>query len=191
MEDGVFRSADRGDSWSAGNFGLLDLAVLALALSPAFADDGLIVAGTESGVFVSTNGGRAWRETGFPAEHAPVLSLALSPASETDGTIFAGTDAAGLWSSADRGRTWARLDGGALAGGVEAIIPAPDYPADRSVLVLGGGALRVSRDGGRSWTPWPAGTAFEGSVAAVAAPHGLGPDAPLLVGLVGGGVRRL
>ncbi len=61
MEDGVFRSADRGASWVAWNFGLLDLNVLCLAVSPDFANDETLVAATESGLFVSTNGGRAWR----------------------------------------------------------------------------------------------------------------------------------
>jgi len=35
LEDGVFRSADRGRCWAAWNFGLLDLSILCLALSPS------------------------------------------------------------------------------------------------------------------------------------------------------------
>lgn len=34
MEDGVFRWGDRGEYWAAWNFGLLDLNVLCMAISP-------------------------------------------------------------------------------------------------------------------------------------------------------------
>ena len=61
MDDGVYRSADRGVRWVAFNFGLLDLHVSCLAVSPDYADDETLLAGTESGIFESTNGeiGRA------------------------------------------------------------------------------------------------------------------------------------
>ena len=111
MEDGVLRSWDRGASWAAWNFGLLDLNVFALALSPNFTHDDMLFVGAESGVFRSTNGGRAWRETAFPMECAPVLSLALSPNFSVDGCILAGTEEHGLWRSGDRGLTWARMPG--------------------------------------------------------------------------------
>lgn len=71
MEDGIFRSANRGERWSPWNFGLLDLNVLALAISPCFESDETIFAGTESGIFRSTNGGRAWREADFPLSWHP------------------------------------------------------------------------------------------------------------------------
>jgi len=67
MEDGVFRSADRGSHWVAWNFGLLDLNVLYVAISPHFACDEILFAGTETGIFRSTNVGRAWREMDFPS----------------------------------------------------------------------------------------------------------------------------
>jgi hypothetical protein len=86
MEDGVLRSWDRGISWAGWNFGLLDLNVYALAISPEFRADETLFVGVESGVFRSGNGGRAWRETAFPMEAGPVLSLAIrDKLSETDG----------------------------------------------------------------------------------------------------------
>ncbi len=98
MEDGVFRSGDRGAQWAAWNFGLLDLSVLCLSMSPAYADDETVFAGTDSGIFRSMNGGRAWRELEFPPDWAPVLSLALSPGFGADGMLFAGTEFGGhVW----------------------------------------------------------------------------------------------
>jgi photosystem II stability/assembly factor-like uncharacterized protein len=191
MEDGVFRSADRGSHWYPWNFGLLDLNILSMAISRDFADDETIFVGTESGIFRSTNGGRAWREVNFPPEFAPVLSLALSPDYAHDGTLFAGTESNGLFRSDDRGRTWARLGEDAVGDAVNGIVLSPEFPAKPDVLVMLNDALFVSRDGGRSWSDWKAGLPIGGGMASLAAPQGLDPGAPLLVGLVEGGVLRV
>lgn len=191
LEDGVFRSADRGHHWSAWNFGLLDLNTLALAISPNFANDETLFVGTDSGIFRSTNGGRAWREVNFSPEFAPVLSLVLSPNYGHDGVLFAGTESCGLFYSDDRGHTWTRLGEGVVTDAVNAIVLSPQFPAKPDVLVLLGETLLVSRDDGQSWSDWKSGLSIEQGLASVAAPQGLDPGAPLLVGLVEGGVLRI
>ena len=191
LEDGVLRSPDRGRRWHAWNFGLLDMHVLALAISPAFAADETLFAATETGVYRSTNGGRAWRETGFPSAAAPVVSLALSPAYQQDGTLFAGTDAAGLYRSADRGRTWRRVGEAALAGPVNALLWDCNPPDCAHLLALEEDRLLASPDAGATWAPWPGTAAWAASVTAVAAPYGLAPGAALLVGLLDGRVLRV
>lgn len=206
MEDGIFRSSDRGGQWARWNFGLLDLNILSMAISPDFARDETLFVGTESGIFRSTNGGRAWREVGAstlaqrsyepsPADFAPVLSLAISPGYASDGTVFAGTESAGLFCSRDRGRTWERVDGGAITDSVNAIILAPALPtAAPAVLAATSAALHLSRDGGQSWSSLEAVQSLEGveaGISAVAAPSGLLPGAALLVGTANGEVHRL
>jgi len=191
LEDGVFRSADRGTHWAAWNFGLLDLNVLALAVSPHYALDETLFAATESGIFRSTNGARAWREVDFPTHWAPVLSLALSPNYADDATLFAGSEAHGLFRSQDAGATWQRLAGEHLNGAVNSISLAPDFPGRPEVLVLHEDAVLVSRDAGQTWTDWPSDVALTAAVASLAAPHGLAPDAPLLVGLTDGSVLQI
>lgn len=183
MEDGIFRSNDRGSSWTAWNFGLLDLNVLCLAISPDFANDETLFAGVDSGIFRSTNGGRAWREVELPFGYEPVVSLALSPNYAADGTIFAGTEGNGLWVSEDRGITWARTGETTVDTTINQIIMEPHYADDPGVLALGEEALYISRDGGQTWHTWSVGA---GTMTAVAAPGGL--RAPLLVGLMGGGI---
>jgi len=186
VEDGVFRSADRGRRWSAWNFGLLDLNVLCLAISPDFANDETLLVGTETGIFRSTNGGRAWRETDFPVDFAPVLSLALSPNYADDGTLLAGTESCGLFSSQDRGHTWTHLGKDTIVDAVNSVVLSPEFPTKPDILVVLSTALLISRDGGQSWTDWKAGLSIEQGLASVAAPQGLDPEAPLLVGTVGG-----
>jgi photosystem II stability/assembly factor-like uncharacterized protein len=191
LEDGIFRSGDRGRTWAAWNFGLLDLNVLALATSPDYAQDETLFAGTESGIFRSANGGRAWREVNFPIDWAPVLSLALSSSYPQDGLIFAGTEAHGLFRSQDGGATWERLAEESITDAVNIILLAPEYPAQPDVLVLHEDRLLVSRDGGETWADWKTDVSIEEVVASVAAPQGLAPGVPLLIGLMDGTVLRV
>lgn len=188
MEDGVFRSSDRGSLWVRWNFGLLDLHVLALALSPHFAQDETLFVGTESGIFRSTNGGRAWREVPFPTDLAPVLSLAISPAFKQDGLILAGTDEHGLHVSRDRGKTWTRLGEGVLEGSVNAVLLAPDFPTSPLMLAVTTEGVFTSADGGAGWRELPATLPDGEAVVTVNAPLGLRPAAPLLLGLSNGAV---
>ncbi len=187
LEDGVFVSRDRGYRWNTWNFGLLDLNILALAVSPAFAEDETLYAAVESGIFRSTNGGRAWREIPFDLDHAPVLSLAISPQFAEDGVLLAGTEQQGLFKSEDGGQTWKHLDSEGIAGSVDAILLAPDYPAKPDLLLLNGGELLISNDNAVSWRPWPGANTIEEPLTAVLAPSGL--DSPLLAAIMNQGVK--
>jgi photosystem II stability/assembly factor-like uncharacterized protein len=189
VEDGVFRSADRGRSWSSWNFGLLDLNVFVLDISPAYASDETLFAGTESGIFKSTNGGRAWREVDLPIGFEPVLSLAVSPDYANDDTLFVGTESKGLLVSTDRGRTWDVIGEGTMMGPLNALVLSPTFPADPDMLVLRGDKLFLSPDRGRTWLEPATEPAATTGVTSVTAPHGIGPGAPLLLGLASGEVR--
>ncbi|PWH15009.1 MAG: hypothetical protein DDG58_11960 [Ardenticatenia bacterium] len=194
VEDGVFRSGDRGAHWAAWNFGLLDLNVLSLAVSPDYARDQTLFVATDSGIFRSTTGGRAWREVDAGPEgmrstdFAPVLSLAISPQYAVDGTLFAGSEALGLYRSSDRGRTWQRLGGDALSGPINGIVLDPQYPARPRILVLLHAVLVVSEDDGATWNEWHPDLPDDRALTCVAAPLGLENGAPLLVGTTGGEV---
>jgi photosystem II stability/assembly factor-like uncharacterized protein len=96
-----------------------------------------------------------------------------------------------LFRSDDGGESWTRLGEDQIAGTVNSIVLGTEFPAKPELLVVAGDRLVVSRDGGQSWSPWGAGQIFEDGVASVAAPAGLGPDAPIFVGLVSGKIERL
>ena len=141
-EDGIFASTDRGGTWRAWNFGLIDLNVNALA----WATPELAFAGTESGIFRSRNGGRAWRALPFPMELAPVISLQLSPDFASDGTLYAGSEAHGLQVTRDGGETWCAAPLPVADGAVNAMAATGQGLA----LVLDEHLL-FSRDAGASW----------------------------------------
>jgi photosystem II stability/assembly factor-like uncharacterized protein len=190
MQDGVFRSANRGSNWVAWNFGLVDLNVLCLALSPNFAADETLFAGTETGLFRSTNGGRAWREVALPEEAAPVLALALSPHYPQDGIMFVGTESEGLWITADRGKNWTRSEG-LPAGAVNGLVLDRTYPEPARLLVLMDTGMYLSEDNGESWLALDAELPEDVAPMCVAAPYGLAPNAALLIGLSDGTVTTV
>lgn len=90
--DGIFRSEDGGKSWGARNHGLFDHSINCLALSPRFADDGTVYAGTSTGIYISHNGGRLWHDLHIGSGRENVLSLAISE----DGALYAGCESNGL-----------------------------------------------------------------------------------------------
>jgi len=191
MEDGVFSTTDRGGHWAAWNFGLLDLNALCVDISADYVRDETLFLGVGSGIFRSTNGGRAWREVGFSVDLAPVLSIALSPRYSEDGILFVGTEADGLFRSDDRGRTWTRIGSNIIVDAVNDILLSPDFPERPDVLVVQPDGLHISRDGGLSWAQWTVDVAPENGLTCVAAPLGLDASAPLLIGLMDGGVLRI
>jgi photosystem II stability/assembly factor-like uncharacterized protein len=94
----IFRSTDRGRSWSRSDEGLTGTARV-----NAFASVGeLTLAGTDAGVYFSTDDGQTWLASATAFERiVRVLTFA-----SLGKRVFAGTDGSGLISSSDGGRTW-------------------------------------------------------------------------------------
>jgi photosystem II stability/assembly factor-like uncharacterized protein len=143
--DGPLRSQDRGNSWELSNFGLLDVDTLCLAISPNFASDESLWAGTAfGGFFRSRNAGRSWREAGAGLPDAAVQSLAQ----DADGTLYAGSESDGVFRSLDGGNSWQRA-GDELTGlSVNTLAVLPDC-----LLAGTGSGVFCSTDRGESWQP--------------------------------------
>ena len=99
LDKGLLRTMDAGQTWTPCNLGLTDLAVVALAASPAFQEDYNLFAAFEGGAYRGYKAGSQWERLGLPDEVLPTTSIALTMRS-----IFVGT-ASGLWRS-DDGATW-------------------------------------------------------------------------------------
>lgn len=99
----LFRSMDRGRTWTRADAGLSGRArINALGRLGR-----TVFAGTDAGIFVSSDTGSSWRPAGGgAAAGARVLSLTASERS-----VFAGTERDGLLVSSDGGRSWARSSG--------------------------------------------------------------------------------
>lgn len=186
IEDGVLTYADSGRAWMMWNFGLLDTNVLCLAVSPAFATDRAIFAGVQSGLFRSSDGGRSWREVDLPGGYGAVLCLALSPRFAEDGALYAGTESSGMLCSDDGGRSWRRIGQNLLTEPINSILVGPDFPVKPELLVLHGGELLFSADGGETWGAWRGERLAGLQVTAALAPRGFDDGAPVLIGASGG-----
>jgi len=152
MEDGVFSSTDRGARWEAWNFGLFDLNVLCLALSPAWTDDETVFAGAETDLYRSANGGRAWRPSGFPSELAPALSIACFEDGRGAAQLLVGTESNGLLASLDQGETWAQVGEGLISGAVNQLHVAQEADGGLALCALTADGVLRSDDFGRSWS---------------------------------------
>jgi len=74
------------------NSGLTNTVVDSLAVSPNYAADATVFAGTYGGgVYKSTDGGGSWTQMIFNLESLVVYSVAVSPNYAADATVFAGT----------------------------------------------------------------------------------------------------
>jgi photosystem II stability/assembly factor-like uncharacterized protein len=99
----IFKSADRGRSWSRSDDGLPGNARI-----NAFASMGeLTIVGTDSDIYFSADEGKNWSASACtPKNVARVLSFA-----SLGQKVFAGTDGSGMLFSWDRGRTWSVVNG--------------------------------------------------------------------------------
>jgi photosystem II stability/assembly factor-like uncharacterized protein len=190
-EDGVFHSDDNGQHWKAWNFGLLDLNVYCMGISPDFGKDETVFLGVESGIFLSKNGGRAWKEVNLPVGFDPVLSLAVSPAFPEDRLVYAGTETKGLLFSTDRGKNWNKVESMYFSGSINSIVLDLDYPHKPHLLVLLEKSLLVSYDGGISWHRWREDRLSGLNVTSVFAPNGFDDSATVLVGTLEGSILRI
>jgi len=158
MRGGVLRSTDGGLTWRASIYPPPEPTVVALAVSPNFAEDDMAFAGTaEDGVFFSSDGGVNWTAWNFGLLDMNILCLAISPSFSKDEILFAGTTT-GLFVSNNGGRAWREV---ALPVDMPAIISlaiSPNYASDRIIYVgtEENGLLRSSWGVARAGLRWEA-----------------------------------
>ena len=130
---GVLRSRNAGASWRVVALPSPPPLVSCLVTSPAFEEDGVVVAGTlEDGVLRSADRGETWRRWNFGLLDLSVLALAVSPGFAADETLFAGTET-GLFLSENGGRSWRETPFPDEAAPVLALAVSPTLGEDRVV----------------------------------------------------------
>jgi len=161
--DGVYRSVDGAQSWSAVWRGHQ---TTSLVISPDFASDRTLFAvSRHKGVYKTVNGGDTWQPVNngltalfastqqSPAERGDI-ELAISPNYKTDQTVFLGS-AEGLFKTTDGGESWQKLEVWATEGHdfIMGLAISPDYKNDKTIIVsVKGRGLFKSDDGGLTFS---------------------------------------
>ena len=163
----ILRSHDAGRTWYASMLPTPPPVVSCLAVSPDYARDGVIFAGTmEDGVFRSSDRGSLWVRWNFGLLDLHVLALAPSPHFARDETLFVGTES-GIFRSTNGGRAWREAPFPTDWAPVLSLAISPAFAQDG--LILAGTdehGLYVSRDRSKTWARLGAGV-LEGAVNAV------------------------
>jgi photosystem II stability/assembly factor-like uncharacterized protein len=147
----------QGEAWAPLTQGLWGGVIRTLAVSPQFAQDRTLFAGTEAGgVYRSLNAGDSWNAVNQGLTDLHIRSMAISPRFSTDRTLFVGTESGRLFRSTDAGTTWQELASPSSMP-LTAIGLSPQYPSDPTI-VLGflNAGIFVSYDNGAHWlnTMW-------------------------------------
>jgi photosystem II stability/assembly factor-like uncharacterized protein len=152
---GVYRSADRGATWTKSSAGLRSTWVRALALDPAHPST--IWAGAEGrvydvfqfgpGVFRSTDGGESWTPASVDGEPGHVFSLGIDPSNPQN--VFTASFGR-AHRTANGGATWTETGTGSFQGFVHALAVDPD---SSRVWAAAESGLKTSTNGGGSWSP--------------------------------------
>lgn len=121
--------------------------VASLAVSPNFAHDRTVCAGSTLAIHLSRDGGETWKTATGSHLATPITSIAFSPDFAHDHTIFATALGAGLWRSSDGGETWDFLTEAAA----KAVAISPDFAHSPVLLLATDYGILRSQDGGRSW----------------------------------------
>ncbi|MFZ1978748.1 MAG: T9SS type A sorting domain-containing protein [Bacteroidota bacterium] len=164
---GVFRSTDKGASWTAVDSGLTIGFVACLASCSDGAGGTNLFAGTMldngyrfslgGGVFRSTNNGTSWSAVNNGLKASPVFAFAVSPNGTGDKNLFAAGDS-GVFLSTDHGTSWTAVNNGLPKYSIHALAAYPNGAGGMNLFAgTNGSGIFRSTDNGTSWTQVNAG----------------------------------
>ncbi len=163
--EGIFRSTDGGQSWTAGDSSLPEANVWALAVDPS--NPATLYAVTAgNGVFKSADEGASWTALSSGLAGASISGVAIDPANPA--IVYAASLDGGLRKSLDGGQSWDPADSGlptftfTNAPEIRALAVDPSNAATAYVASYGStvsngvfertGGVFKSTNGGQSWT---------------------------------------
>jgi len=150
---GLFKSIDRGTTWSRSNAGLSDLSAVSIAIDPK--NPSIVYVGTfESNVYKSTDGGATWNKvaTGLTTVQR-IVQVVVDPVNSNN--IYVASVDQGIIKSTDGGVNWSSLNLSSTPVSLQALTIDPGNP-NTLYAGLSNGLLK-STDGGVSWNSAAAG----------------------------------
>jgi len=164
---GLWRSTDRGLSWTKLDIDPTITVVRSVGVSPTFASDGILFFGTSAfgagtpskGVWKSVDGGDSFQlsDTGLPS-NLKVRDFQFSPDWPADPTVYLAGRNLGVFRSHDGGAHWEEVNNGLGVSIIRVLRISPDDSRDATLFAgTAGGGLFVTHDGGATWSPSNAG----------------------------------
>jgi photosystem II stability/assembly factor-like uncharacterized protein len=144
--DGIYKSTNRGVSFSSANNGLVNYFVNTVAINPL--DNKIAFAGFDGGAVFKTTNGSSWSSSAQGLNVTRVKSLVFDPTSPT--ILDAGTQGDGVFKSLDSGLNWTGIDYGLGNYYVNSVVVNP-LDSFTVYAATDGGVFRT-KDGGATWT---------------------------------------
>jgi len=149
INGGICLSTDSGETWLVHQFRKPIPMVTSIAVSPNFATDKVILAGTyEDGMFRSDNAGETWQAFNYGLFDHNILCVAISPFYEDDQTVYAGTSS-GIYKSINGGKLWHDLT---LPNDYDAVLSLVLSPDGELYVGTETNGMLKSLDNGATWT---------------------------------------
>jgi photosystem II stability/assembly factor-like uncharacterized protein len=167
---GVFKSDDGSATWNPTGPGRSQVASGAetdpaplLAISPGFAADGTVFAGTDAGLSVTRDGGDSWEtvSAGPVTATADIVAVGVSPDYVADRTVLVSVRGDGLYRSTDGGVTFEAIapeltEANRVISDYDNPTSSPiqfssTFATDRTVFAYAGPEVLRSTDGGETW----------------------------------------
>lgn len=195
----IFKSVDQGVSWTRVNqakkvaiYGrnLQDKQIRSLALSPNFANDGIIFSGTSAGLFYSNDSGVKWEKVTEGLTISTIRTISISPNFANDGIVFAGTNNTGIFKTVNAGETWMQANFGLDNLKIWMIDISPNFVNDQTVFATGKAGLYKSVDGGSIWKPLSR-DSFKGVIQAVDISENFKEDSTLFIATTDGAFKSI
>jgi len=143
---GVFKSSDRGVSWTAANNGLTEAFANTIAIDPV--NSTTIYTAIPDGVFKSTDAGDSWHPVATSLAGANDSSIAIDPLNPSQ--IYVG-NFYGIFRTTDGGITWSQTPINFFITGVNRIIADPKTTGTVYAALKPNKVVK-STDGGGFWT---------------------------------------
>ncbi len=152
LNGGILRSFDSGQNWENAQVPTPPPVVTAIAVSPNFAEDGILFSATlEDGVLSSSDRGRRWHAWNFGLLDLNTLCIAISPDFANDETIYVGTQS-GIFRSTNGGRAWREVNLSVEFDAVLSLALSPEFAYDGTLFAgTENQGLFRSKDGGQTW----------------------------------------
>jgi hypothetical protein len=165
---GLYRTEDAGELWIEINQGLPAVSApeepddtisiwraIPIMVSPGFAEDNLVFAGTPRGLYKSTDRGAQWHKAGLDSavSHGHIAGMAISSFYNTDRSLMVSVRGRGLYRSTDGGATFEEIAPHLIEENqlFEFIAFSPDYDQSRTVFGASEDYLFRSEDNGNTW----------------------------------------